>query len=215
MILPYLDESTDFPDSDQALTEPDGLLCFGGDLSIDRLFAAYSKGIFPWYSAAEPIMWWCPSDRMVLFPQNLHVSRSLNKFIKLQQPKFYFNRNFKTVITHCANIPRNDQGTWIHTEMIAAYSELFNAGHAFCLEVEINGQLAGGIYGVQVGQVFCGESMFSLKTNGSKLAMYGLCQHMQQHDIKLLDCQLHNPHLESMGAQLITREEFLGYLPQS
>ena len=213
MILPYLDESADFPATEHALTEPDGLLCFGGDLSSQRLIQAYSRGIFPWYSEGEPIMWWCPSDRMVLKPEQLHVSKSLKKFIKRCHTEFFFNRDFRTVIQHCAAIPRKDNGTWIHAEMIAAYTQLFNAGYGFCLEVEVNGQLAGGIYGVKIGQIYCGESMFSLLTNGSKLAMYGLCQHMQKCNIQLLDCQLHNPHLQTMGAQLITRNEFLKYLP--
>lgn len=212
-MLPYLDESADFPESEKALTEPDGLLCFGGGLSVHRLIQAYSHGIFPWYSEGEPIMWWCPSDRMVLYPDQLHISRSLKKTIQKLQPEFFINRNFTKVVNQCAAIPRKDRGIWIHDEMIAAYIDLFSAGHGFCLEVEVNGQLVGGIYGVKVGNVFCGESMFSLQTNGSKLAMYGLCQHMQQHDIKLLDCQLHNPHLESMGAQIISRNQFLKILP--
>ena len=212
MILPYLEESSAFPDTENALVEPDGLLCYGGGLTYQRLIQAYALGIFPWYSEGEPIMWWCPSDRMVLFPDQLHVSKSLKKAIKKLQPQFFYNRDFSTAIKHCAAIPRKDRGTWIHPEMIAAYIDLFKAGHGFCLEVEVNGQLAGGIYGVKSGQVFCGESMFSLQANGSKLAMYGLCQHMQQHNIELLDCQLHNTHLESMGAQLLTRKEFLSYL---
>jgi len=212
MILPYLKESDPFPKTDTALSEPDGLLCCGGDLSPQRLIQAYSLGIFPWYSQGEPIMWWCPSDRMVLFPDQIHVSKSFKKAIKKLQPEYYFNRNFTTVIEHCAKVPRKDKGTWIHPEMIAAYIELFKAGHAFCLEAEINDQLAGGIYGVKSGSIFCGESMFSAQTNGSKFAMFGLCQYMLKHHIKLLDCQLHNPHLESMGAQLIPRDVFLRYL---
>lgn len=213
MILPFLKESEPFPAHEKALTDPDGLLCFGEDLSVQRLIQAYSQGIFPWYSEGEPVMWWCPTDRMVLFPDQLHVSRSLKKHIKQSQPKFFFNRHFDTVIRHCASIPRKDRGTWIHPEMIESYTELFNAGHGFCLEVEVNGQLIGGMYGVKVGHVLCGESMFSLQINGSKLAMYGLCQYMQQHGVQLLDCQLHNPHLETMGAQLISRNAFLSYLP--
>ncbi len=211
-MLPYLDDSAAFPDCETALIEPDGLLCFGADLSTERLMQAYARGIFPWYTKNEPIMWWSPANRMVLFPEQLHLSRSLQKAIKKHPPTFYINRDFDTVIKHCANIPRKDRGTWIHPEMIEAYTALFLAGHAFCLEVEVNDQLAGGIYGVKVGDVFCGESMFSLQSNGSKLAMYGLCQYMLQGGIKLLDCQIHNPHLESMGAQLISRKKFLAYL---
>ncbi len=212
MILPCLDNQSTFPGTDHALTDPDGLLCYGGDLNINRLLAAYRLGIFPWYSAGEPIMWWCPSERMVLFPQQLHVSKSLKKSIQKLNPQFYFNRNFKTVIHYCARIQRKDRGTWIHPEMITAYTELFNSGHGFCLEVEIDGILAGGIYGVMVNDILCGESMFSTLTNGSKFAMYGLCQHMLKNNIKLLDCQIHNPHLESMGARLIPRQEFKSML---
>ena len=213
MILPFLDKTSSFPKTNNALIEPDGLLCCGADLSVQRLVEAYSKGIFPWYSDGEPIMWWCPSDRMVLFPNQLHVSKSLKKHIRQSTPEFFFNRNFSTVINHCAHIPRQDTGTWITDDMIAAYIDLFNAGRAFCLEVEVDGQLVGGIYGVKVAQIYCGESMFSLQSNGSKLAMYGLCQHMLQNDIKLLDCQIHNPHLETLGAGLISRNEFNNYLP--
>ena len=213
MILPCLDNQATFPETDHAFTDPDGLLCYGGDLSVNRLLAAYQLGIFPWYSANEPIMWWCPSERMVLFPQQLHVSKSLKKSIQKLQPQCYFNRNFTTVIHHCASIPRRDRGTWIHPEMVEAYIKLFEIGHAFCLEVEVNGSLAGGIYGVIVNDILCGESMFSTQTNGSKYAMYGLCQYMKNNNFKLLDCQIHNPHLESMGAKLISRQEFKSMLP--
>ncbi len=209
MILPCIDGDTPFPQINQALNEPDGLLCFGGDLSTKRLLQAYSLGIFPWYSTGEPVLWWSPAKRMVLFPEQLHVSKSLLKLIKKCKPTFFYNRNFATVIHHCAHVPRSDHGTWIHPEMIEAYTMMFQAGHAFCLEVEINDQLVGGIYGIKVGEVLCGESMFSLQSNGSKLAMFGLCQHMKKNEMKLLDCQLHNPHLATMGAQLIPRDQFI------
>lgn len=213
MILPCIDQGKNFPDASQALRDPDGLLCFGGELSNERLINAYSNGIFPWYSDGEPILWWCPSHRMVLYPKKLHISKSLAKAIKQNKPKYYLNRNFSAVINHCANVPRTDQGTWIHPEMIEAYENLFRAGFAFCIEAEINNQLVGGMYGVNLNNLLCGESMFSLQSNGSKFAMHGLCQYMLERDIELLDCQLHNPHLESMGAELITRDEFLAYLP--
>lgn len=215
MIIPYLHGQTSFPDTQQALDDPDGLLCAGGDLSVDRLVSAYRQGIFPWYSDRDPILWWSPAERMVLFPNQLHISKSFKKALRVHQPSFFFNRNFEQVIIHCAEITRKDRGTWIHPEMIAAYIELFNAGHAFCLEVEIDDKLAGGIYGVVVDDIYCGESMFSLQTNGSKYAMYGLCQQMLAQQVKLLDCQLHNPHLETMGAKLISRDEFQKFLPQS
>lgn len=214
MIIPCLDDTHKFPECHTALDDPDGLLCFGGDLSVERLVTAYNNGIFPWYSDNDPILWWTPSERMVLFPNDLYVSKSLAKTIRQKQPQFHMNRNFEQVIQFCAHIPRKDRGTWIHPEMIAAYIELFKAGHAFCLEVEINQQLVGGIYGITLNRILCGESMFSLATNGSKLAMYGLCQYMIKHQYELLDCQLHNPHLESMGAQLIPRQQFLMYLSQ-
>ncbi len=212
MILPCIDSKNDFPAVENAAKDPDGLLCYGGDLSTERLIAAYQNGIFPWYSQGEPILWWSPWQRMVLFPGKLHVSKSLKKAIKKYQPKFYFNRNFSNIINHCANVPRVDQGTWIHPEMIVAYEAMFNAGFAFCIEAEIDGHLVGGMYGVALERIFCGESMFSLQANGSKFAMYGLCQYMQAHHIELLDCQLHNPHLKFMGAQLISREQFQPYL---
>lgn len=214
MILPCIDGDTPFPKVETALKEPDGLLCFGGDLTVQRLFDAYRNGIFPWYSAGEPILWWSPWQRMVLPPEQLHVSKSLKKALKKAQPKFYINRDFVTVIKHCATIPRADRGTWIHEEMIIAYQNLFAAGHGFCIEAEVNGQLVGGMYGVALEHLFCGESMFSLQTNGSKFAMFGLCQYMLEHDIRLLDCQIHNPHLEFMGARIIPRIDFQSYLPQ-
>jgi len=214
MILPCIDGTTPFPPINQALNDPDGLLCFGGDLSSHRLTQAYNKGIFPWYSLGEPILWWSPSERMVMRPNEFHVSKSLKKAINQLAPQFHFNRNFKSTAEHCAQVRRKDKGTWIHPEMIAAYTALFNEGHAFCLEVEIDGALAGGIYGVALGAIYCGESMFSLQTNGSKMAMYGLCQHMLKNGIKLLDCQLHNPHLASLGAKLIPRTDFIKQLNQ-
>ncbi|WP_223787863.1 leucyl/phenylalanyl-tRNA--protein transferase [Marinicella meishanensis] len=213
MILPCIDGDVPFPDVSRALIEPDGLLCFGGDLSIDRLQQAYRLGIFPWYSAGEPLLWWSPRERMVLKPELLHISRSLRKAIQQQQPQYHLNRDFNRVITQCAQVPRKDQGTWIHPEMIEAYCALFAADQAFCLEVELDGQLAGGIYGVKTETIWCGESMFSSLTNGSKMAMVGLCQLLLDNGLPLLDCQLHNPHLQSMGAHLISREAFAQFLP--
>ncbi|MCX7554478.1 leucyl/phenylalanyl-tRNA--protein transferase [Marinicella sp. S1101] len=215
MILPCIDGGAEFPATNNACKEPDGLLCYGGDLSTDRLVTAYRKGIFPWYAQGEPILWWSPWQRMVLYPDKLHVSKSLKKAIKRTQPKFYMNRNFSAVIQLCAEVPRSDNGTWIHPEMVTAYEALFAAGHAFCIEVEINQQLVGGMYGVTLDRVYCGESMFSLASNGSKYAMYGLCQHMLNNGIELLDCQIHNPHLASMGAELINSEQFQMFLPHS
>ncbi len=211
-VLPNLTQLGAFPPVEQALTEPDGLLCLGGDLSPNTLITAYQNGIFPWYNEDEPILWWSPAERMVLFTDEIHVSKSFAKDIKKQQLSYHINRNFEQVINHCAHIARKDQGTWIHPEMIEAYCRLFELGHAFCLEVELDGKAAGGIYGVITDHVYCGESMYSLKTNGSKYALLGLCQHLQENGIKLIDCQIHNPHLASMGARLIPRDDFLKLL---
>ncbi len=207
--LPDLAHCGDFPPVGQALDEPDGLLCMGGDLSVSRLVKAYRLGIFPWYNEDEPILWWSPAFRMVLPPESIHISRSLAKAIRKNQPQFYFNRNFEHVINQCALIKRRQPGRWIHDEMIEAYINLFEAGHAFCIEVVVESQLIGGLYGVKTRHVYCGESMFSIGTNGSKYALVGLCAYLNSRDILYLDCQLYNPHLDSMGAQLIPRNEFI------
>ena len=211
-MLPYLYTHEDFPPIEQALVEPDGLLCAGADLSVERLIQAYESGIFPWYNEDEPILWWSPAERMVLFTDEIHVSKSFAKEIRKHQVKYFLNRNFQTVIEHCAHIARKDNGTWIHPEMIQAYCQLFERGRAFCLEVELDGQAAGGIYGVITDHVYCGESMYSLQTNGSKYALLGLCEHIQSIGVKLIDCQIHNPYLESMGGQLIPRSDFIQLL---
>lgn len=207
--LPDLTHCGDFPPVGQALNEPDGLLCMGGDLSVTRLITAYQEGIFPWYNEAEPILWWSPAQRMVLKPDAIHISRSLAKAIRKNRPQYYINRDFETVIKHCAHITRKQPGRWIHDDMIEAYIDLFYAGEAFCIEVSINNQLAGGLYGVKTNTIYCGESMFSNQTNGSKFALVGLCAYLASQGIRYLDCQLYNPHLSSMGAGLITRNEFI------
>ncbi|MCW8869467.1 MAG: leucyl/phenylalanyl-tRNA--protein transferase [Proteobacteria bacterium] len=210
--LPDLAHCHDFPAVGQALDEPDGLLCMGGDLTVTRLINAYQKGIFPWYNEDEPLLWWSPSQRMVLTPTEIHISRSLIKAIKKNQPQYFINRNFEQVINQCAHITRKQAGRWIHDEMIKAYIDLFKAGHAFSIEVEVNGLLAGGLYGVVTNHIYCGESMFSAQTNGSKYALVGLCAYLESVDISLLDCQLYNPHLSSMGAQLMSRKHFINIL---
>ena len=211
-MLPFLYSHENFPPIEQALDEPDGLLCAGADLSPERLIQAYESGIFPWYNEDEPILWWSPQERMVLCTDELHVSKSFAKDMKKHKVDYFLNRNFKTVIEHCAHIARKDNGTWIHPEMIKAYCELFERDRAFCLEVELDGEAAGGIYGVITKNVYCGESMYSLQTNGSKYALFGLCQHLQSVGIAILDCQIHNPHLESMGGRLIPRDDFIASL---
>lgn len=207
--LPDLVHCGEFPPVDQALDEPDGLLCMGGDLSVSRLLDAYQKGIFPWYNENEPILWWSPAFRMVLPPQAIHISRSLAKAMRQNKPHFFFNRHFEEVIKQCAFIKRQQAGRWIHDEMIEAYINMFKAGHAFCIEVEINAQVVGGLYGVKTQHVYCGESMFSNNTNGSKFAMVGLCAYLNSQHIQYLDCQIYNTHLAAMGAHLIPRNTFI------
>lgn len=208
-VIPNLSQLGAFPPVDEALTEPDGLLCLGGDLSTNTLLSAYQQGIFPWYNVGEPILWWSPSERMVLYPDEVHISRSMSKSLKKHHIECFWNRNFDHVITRCAHIKRNDQGTWIHPEMVTAYQKLFDKGHAFCLEVQVDGKEAGGLYGVATDHVLCGESMYSTLPNGSKYALMFVCQWLKDNGLKLLDCQLHNPHLESMGARLIPRQKFI------
>src|SRR5690554_2310200 len=212
MTLPCLENVRTFPPVKNALLEPDGLLCYGGDLSTQRLINAYQRGIFPWYSDDDPVLWWSPSNRTIIKTDALHVSRSLKKSIKRDNPHFYFNRNFNQVINTCATIERKDQGRWIQDEMITTYIELFKQGHAFSIEVEVNNKLVGGMYGVKTPFVYCGESMFSLKTNGSKFALIAITDYLACRGINWLDCQLYNPHLASMGAFEIPRDVFIGYL---
>lgn len=208
MVLHCLDTKPGFPPIEEALKEPDGLLCFGSDLSAQRLNSAYQQGIFPWYSENDPILWWSPSMRMVLPTQSIHIGRSLKKALKKDKPIFYLNRNFEQVITACANIKRNEAGRWIHDEMISTYIDLFRQGHAFSIEVEVNKQITGGLYGVKTEHIYCGESMFSLQPNGSKYALVGLCAHLAEVGIKWLDCQIYSSHLDYMGAFEITRQKF-------
>ncbi|RFZ83149.1 leucyl/phenylalanyl-tRNA--protein transferase [Mucilaginibacter terrenus] len=203
-----LDERLLFPDP--ALAEEDGLLAVGGDLLPERLLLAYSKGIFPWYSEEDPILWFSPHQRFVLFPERLNVSKSMRKVIGSGEFNITVNKAFEKVIEACSLIPREGQdGTWITDEMKEAYINLHGLGHAHSVEAWKDGQLAGGLYGVQVGNVFCGESMFSKVSNASKAALIWLCQ---SGKFVMIDCQVHTPHLESMGAEMITREEYLNIL---
>lgn len=200
-----------FPNPGQAATDPDGLLAVGGNLQPETLLSAYNQGIFPWYNQNDPIMWWSPSERCVIQPQRLHISRSLKKY--MARGKFAISRNsaFVEVINACANRENGDE-TWITSDMIEAYTQLHQLGHAHSLEVWDGDSLIGGIYGLEIGRIFCGESMFSRAKNGSKIALVYLCQHMINRGFKLLDCQLVNPHLMSMGAESIPRNTFLSML---
>lgn len=195
------------------LSNKDGLLAIGGDLSAERLLLAYKSGIFPWYNQGEPIIWYSPNPRMVLFPKNLKISKSMKQIIRKNEFSVTFNENFSEVILNCKNSYREGQGgTWITDEMQQAYINLHQLGVAKSVEVWKEDELVGGLYGIDLGHVFCGESMFSEVSNGSKLAFIYLVQKLQKENYKLIDCQVYNEHLESLGAEEISRDEFLTYL---
>ena len=201
-----------FPPTEQALDYPPGLLAMGGDLSPARLVNAYRNGIFPWYSDDQPILWWSPAPRCVLYPQAVHVSRRLRRHYNQGRFSLTADQAFARVISACAGPRRDHDGTWITDEMLAAYVRLHEIGIAHSVEVWIDDELAGGIYGLALGQVFFGESMFSKHQDASKIALVALCRQLQQWDYSLLDCQISNPHLLSMGAVDIPRVVFNKYL---
>ncbi|MDN3550543.1 leucyl/phenylalanyl-tRNA--protein transferase [Mucilaginibacter aquaedulcis] len=203
-----LDERLIFPEPD--LAEPDGLLAVGGDLSTHRLLLAYQNGIFPWYSDDSPILWYSPHERFVLYPQELKISKSMKQVLRSGKFSVTADTCFNEVIKACSTVPREGQdGTWITDDMIAAYNKLHTEGYAHSVEVWQNQELVGGFYGVQAGRVFCGESMFSRVSNASKTALIYLCQNSQ---FELIDCQVHTDHLESMGARMISREQYMTVL---
>lgn len=208
MICKLSEDEIWFPEPGQA--EEDGLLAVGGDLSPERLILAYQHGIFPWYSDETPILWYAPRERFVLFPDNVKVSVSMRKLLKSARFYITFDKAFPEVIEACAKITREEgEGTWITEEMRQAYINLFNLGYAHSVEVWENGLLAGGLYGVHINTVFCGESMFSKVSNASKAALIYLCQTM---NYSLIDCQVYTGHLESMGAEFISRSRYMGLL---
>ncbi len=190
--------------------DEDGILAIGGDLSPERLQLAYKSGVFPWFNEGEPVLWWSPDPRMVLFPDELIVSKSMRNILNRKQFKVTFNRDFKEVISNCQKIKREGQdGTWISNEMIDAYCVLHDQGIAKSVEVWQDEVLVGGLYGIDLGHVFCGESMFSKVSNASKVAFIALVNYLKEGNYKLLDCQVYNPHLESLGCREINREEFM------
>jgi leucyl/phenylalanyl-tRNA---protein transferase len=200
-----------FPPVD--LAEPDGLLALGGDLSTERLLAAYRQGIFPWYEAGGPILWWSPDPRLVLFCDELHVSRRLERTIRQGRFETRYDTAFAEVIRGCALTPRtHEDGTWITREMQEAYIRLHELGHAHCMESWRSGELVGGIYGVRVGNCFCGESMFYRETDASKVALVALVTRLRAEGVGLLDCQVTSEHLRSLGAREISRRRFLELL---
>lgn len=215
MPIPWIESEEDgFPPVEQALTEPDGLLVAGGDLKTSRLLDAYSHGIFPWYEAGQPILWWSPDPRLVLRPSQLKISRTLGKLIRRGEYKFSFDQNFPAVIRHCAKNRANSAGTWITNEMESAYIELYRHGFAHSVEVWSDEKLVGGLYGIALGQVFFGESMFSARDNTSKLALVFLVKYLQLWDYEIIDCQVSSVHLKNLGAVEISRAEFVQQLTE-
>lgn len=215
IVLPRLgrDPRSPFPDVALALREPNGLLAFGGDLHPERLLAAYRAGIFPWYSAGEPILWWSPDPRAVFDTQAFALPRRLRRELRRRAWTIVADGDFAAVIDACAKAPRPGQrGTWITPPMRAAYLELHRLGHAHCVEVRDGERLAGGIYGVMAGGVFAGESMFSAETGGSKVALAALCRGLADWGVAVLDAQVENPHLASLGALPMPRADYLRWL---
>ena len=193
-----------------SMANQEGLLAIGGDLSSERLLLAYRNGIFPWYNEDEPIQWYCPDPRFVLFPEELNISKSMRTVLNNGSFRFTINKNFKEVIENCKTISRKEQdGTWIHPDIVTAYTKLHEAGFAISAEAWKNGTLAGGLYGILIGKVFFGESMFSKVSNASKFAFIKMIQYLQKQNIALIDCQVYTPHLESLGASMISRNEFI------
>jgi len=205
-----LEKELYFPSVDFA--EPDGLLAIGGDLSPERLLLAYRNGIFPWYEG-EYILWWCPDPRFVIFPGELRVSKSMKTLLKKNYFDFTMNNSFKDVIHACKKIKRPGQkGTWITDEVEAAYIRMHELGYAISAEAWKDGALAGGVYGIKLGKVFFGESMFSKISNASKYAFIMLVENLKQQGVELIDCQVYTEHLESLGARMISRKEFIMHL---
>lgn len=208
-IIPYLDTDAEFPPPETA--SPRGIVAYGGSLSAKRLTAAYQQGIFPWYNIDEPPLWWSPDPRMVLFPERLHISRNARKLINKGVYAVTYNHCFTDVIKQCAMVKRKRQdGTWIHPQMIEAYNELHKTGIAQSVEVWQDKELVGGLYGIRLKHIFCGESMFSKRDKASQIALIFMLK--EHSEIKLVDCQVYNDYLASLGAQEISRADFLSLL---
>ena len=213
MPVPYLDPDViAFPEANDALTDPNGLLAAGGDLSKNWLIAAYRRGIFPWYEDGQPILWWSPDPRLSLVPEQFRISRSLRKLVKKKVYRVSFNQDFIGVINGCRTNVRKSRGTWITNEMVTAYTDLYHSGLAHSVEVWSSRKLVGGLYGVSLGKIFFGESMFSEVDNASKIALLYLTVHLREWGYKLIDCQVDSDHLESLGATKISRSQFLDIL---
>lgn len=214
--IPRLNHSHEFPPSDQALDEPNGLIAVGGDLSPQRLLAAYRRGIFPWYEEPQPILWWTPDPRSVLFPQELHISRSLRKTLRCDTFQLAVDTHFPQVIRQCSQLRGDGLGTWIDDSMMSAYGLLHDRGFAHSVEVlDDKGELVGGLYGVALGRIFFGESMFSNITNASKVALVALVEIAKRGGLHMIDCQVESDHLNSLGARTISRLDFEQRLAQN
>lgn len=211
MAIYRLPEEIVFPNPE--LSEEDGLLAVGGDLSMERLLLAYSNGIFPWYNPGEEILWWCPKPRFILIPEEIKISKSMRKIIKKNKFKVTFNNDFESVISNCKGIrEESHEGTWITDEMKEAYINLHNHGYALSVETYENDELVGGLYGVIIGKCYFGESMFSKVSNASKIALITLAERLKELNFEFIDCQVYTEHLESMGAKMVPWEEFKNLL---
>lgn len=214
--IPLLEAGDPFPPSFEAMETPNGLLAAGGGLSPTRLLNAYSKGLFPWYEQPQPVLWWTPDPRSVLFPDELHISRSLRKTLRADTLSLAVDTRFNQVMFECGRARGDDRGSWIGPDMISAYTELHQRGFAHSVEVlDGQGNLVGGLYGVALGRVFFGESMFSRVDDASKVALVALVWMLRRSDFQLIDCQVENPHLNSLGARNISRLDFEGRLGQT
>ena len=212
-MIAWLDADTPFPPHARALADPNGLIAAGADLSPVRLIDAYRQGIFPWYSDDQPILWWSPDPRMVMFPAEFEPRRSLLKVLRNREYEVRCDTAFETVMRACASAPREGQdGTWITDQIVAGYCALHRAGHAHSIETWIDGELCGGLYGVGIGRAFYGESMFARCTDASKIAFAHLAGFLRDHACGIIDCQMNTSHLASLGAREIPRREFLGHL---
>lgn len=202
----------DFPPVTSALRDPDGLLAIGGDLNSDRILDAYKRGIFPWYSEGQPILWWSPNPRCVLELDDLKISRSLAKTLRRDIYKITYNNAFQDVIKSCASPRQDSTDTWLTQDMITAYTHLFETGNAISIECWHEDKLVGGLYGIVIGRVFFGESMFSIMNDASKVALVSLVEKLKQLNFRIIDCQVHSHHLQSLGAKPIARELFINIL---
>jgi leucyl/phenylalanyl-tRNA--protein transferase len=211
-MIPWLGLSDPFPPVERALVEPNGLLAAGADLSPPRLLDAYRHGIFPWFNDEDPVLWWSPDPRMVLLPGELHISRTLRRAIRSREFVVTLDRAFHDVMEGCAAPRANQDGTWITGDMMRAYAHLAALGHGHSVEVWVGGELAGGLYGVAVGRIFYGESMFSRRSNASKVAFAYLARQLERWKFDLIDCQMSTEHLASLGAREIPRSDFLARL---